>query len=173
MPNECQTKIYKDYGDWKSFYVLKYHIAREWGGVESTLHCSINCKVMECPLTSGQSVACCLPCCVDIRLLRPRNSYNLNLTEFEFNEFEPRLKSAKNRFQSWNIEYNFKWNQPYLNCVSILSRSSNSLNSASGWLLICLNFLFFQQDIHFVMINFYTVIPFKLWNRTVELKLWF
>ena len=151
MPNECQTKIYKDYGDWKSFYVLKYHIAREWGGVESTLHCSINCKVMECPLTSGQSVACCLPCCVDIRLLRPRNSYNLNLTEFEFNEFEPRLKSAKNRFQL----------------------SSNSLNSVSGWLLICLNFLFFQQDIYFVMINFYTVIPFKLWNRTVELKLWF
>ena len=50
---------------------------------------------------------------------------------FEFNEFKPRLKSPKNRFlnerrlKSWKIEYNFKWNQPYL------SRGSNSLNSAS------------------------------------------
>ena len=49
----------------------------------------------------------------------------------EFNKFEPRLKSAKNRFlystgmKSWNIKYNFKWNQPYL------SRVTNSLNSAS------------------------------------------
>ena len=30
------------------------------------------------------------------------------------------------RLKSFNIEYNFKWNQPYL------SRGSNSLNSAYG-----------------------------------------
>ena len=30
------------------------------------------------------------------------------------------------RLRSWTIEYNIKWNQPYL------SRGSNSLNSASG-----------------------------------------
>ena len=36
----------------------------------------------------------------------------------EFNEFNPRLRqkpvSIKRRLKSWNIEYNFKWNQPYL-----------------------------------------------------------
>ena len=57
--------------------------------------------------------------------------------ETEFNEFEPRLKSIKNRFQLSvdlnleNIEYNFKWSQPYLSRVSNLSRSFDSLNSAS------------------------------------------
>ena len=54
-------------------------------------------------------------------------------TVSEFNEFEPRLKSAKNRFQlsvCLNLE----------NCNTILSRGlnlsrgSNSLNSASGYL---------------------------------------
>ena len=30
------------------------------------------------------------------------------------------------RLKSWKIEYNFKWNQPYL------SRGLNSLNSDSG-----------------------------------------
>ena len=50
-----------------------------------------------------------------------------------FNEFKPRLKSCKNRFQlsarlkSWKIEYNFKWNQPYLS----RARGLNSLNTAS------------------------------------------
>ena len=34
-------------------------------------------------------------------------------------------KTGLNEFKSWNIEYNFKWNQQYL------SRGSNSLNSAS------------------------------------------
>ena len=58
-------------------------------------------------------------------------------TESEVHEFEPRLKSAKKtvsikrRLKSWNIEYNFKWNQLYLSRVSNLSRGSNSLNSAS------------------------------------------
>ena len=53
------------------------------------------------------------------------------LTESEFNEFEPptqnrqRPVSIERRLKSWNIKYNFKWNQPYL------SRVSNSLNSAS------------------------------------------
>ena len=54
----------------------------------------------------------------------------------EFNEFEPHLKSIKNRFQLSvglnleNIENSFKWNQPYLSRASNLSRSFNSLNSA-------------------------------------------
>ena len=57
-----------------------------------------------------------------------QNTQNIN-TESEFNEFESRRKSPKNRFQSKKIEYNFKWNQPYL------SRGSNSLNSASDLLI--------------------------------------
>jgi len=40
--------------------------------------------------------------------------------------------SIERWLESWNIEYNFKWNQPYLSRVSKLSRGSNSLNSASG-----------------------------------------
>ena len=57
----------------------------------------------------------------------------------EFNEFEPRLKSAKKpvlierRLKYWKIEYNFMWNQPYLSRGLILSRGSNSMNSASGY----------------------------------------
>jgi len=56
----------------------------------------------------------------------------------EFYEFE--LASSKigrkpvtveRRLKSWNIELNFKWNQPYLSWASNLSRGSNSLNSAS------------------------------------------
>ena len=49
----------------------------------------------------------------------------------EFNEFEPRLKSAENQFRlsaGLNLEKLnniLKWNQPYL------SLGSNSLNSAS------------------------------------------
>ena len=39
--------------------------------------------------------------------------------------------SIERRFISWNIKFNFKWNQPYLSPVSNLSRRSNSLNSAS------------------------------------------
>ena len=51
------------------------------------------------------------------------------IAKSEFNEFEPRLKSTKkpvlikHGLKSLNIEYNFKWNQPYL------SRGLNSLNS--------------------------------------------
>ena len=59
---------------------------------------------------------------------RPTDKFNS--PESEFNEFEPRLKTAKNRFQlsaGLNIEYNFKVNQPYL------SRVSNSFNLASGF----------------------------------------
>ena len=50
-----------------------------------------------------------------------------------FNEFKPRLKSPKNRFQlcdGLNLE-KFNWNQPYLSPGLNLSRGSNSLNSAS------------------------------------------
>ena len=61
------------------------------------------------------------------------DSVEITTTESEFNKFKPRLKSAQNKFlierlKSLNIEYNFKWNQPYL------SRALNSLNSASGTL---------------------------------------
>ena len=46
--------------------------------------------------------------------------------------------------KSWNIEYYFKWNQPFLSQVSILSHDSNSLNLASvkvNWI----NLEFFNQ----------------------------
>ena len=36
----------------------------------------------------------------------------------------------KRRLKSWNIWYNFKWNQPYLNRGLNLNRRLNSLNSA-------------------------------------------
>ena len=66
------------------------------------------------------------------------NSY---INRVEFNELEPSLKSAKKsvsierRLKYWNIEYNFKRNQPYLIRVSNFSRGSNSLNSVSGIIL--------------------------------------
>ena len=48
----------------------------------------------------------------------------------ELNEFKPRLKSPKNRFQlgaDLNLEkFNFKWNQQYLSHRLNLSRGSNS-----------------------------------------------
>ena len=44
----------------------------------------------------------------------------------------PKPVSIEGRLKSWNIKYNFKWNQPYLSRVSNLSRDTNSLNSASG-----------------------------------------
>ena len=37
----------------------------------------------------------------------------------------------RRRLKSWNIEYNLKWNQPYLGRVLNLSPGSKSLNSAS------------------------------------------
>ena len=43
--------------------------------------------------------------------------------ESEFNEFELRLKSAikpvsiERRLKSWNVEHNFKWNQPCLSRI--------------------------------------------------------
>ena len=57
--------------------------------------------------------------------------------ESRLNEFESRLKSVKSSFywaprlKSWNIKYNFRWNQPYLSHVSNLSLGSNSLTLAS------------------------------------------
>ena len=42
----------------------------------------------------------------------------------------PKTVSIERRLKSWNIEYNFKWNQPVLIRVSNLSRDLNSLNSA-------------------------------------------
>ena len=44
----------------------------------------------------------------------------------------PKSVSIEHRLKSWNIEYNFKRNQPYLSRGLNLSRRSNSLNSASG-----------------------------------------
>ena len=37
----------------------------------------------------------------------------------------------KRRLKPWNIWFNFKWNQPYLNRGLNLNRRSNSLNSAT------------------------------------------
>ena len=67
---------------------------------------------------------------------------------FELNEFEQRLKSTQNRFQlNWlksrNIEYNFKWNQPYLS--GGLSRRFNSLNSASDYVFYLPVILFWAR----------------------------
>ena len=57
----------------------------------------------------------------------------------EFQEFEPRFKSAKTRLKSsagLNLEtfatIGTKWNQPYLSHGLNLNRRSNSLNSATG-----------------------------------------
>ena len=62
---------------------------------------------------------------------------NYIISESKFNDFEPRLMSAKNRFQlSAGLNFGtliniikYNWNQPYL------SRGSNSLNSATDILL--------------------------------------
>ena len=86
--------------------------------------------------------------CVDLFVSNKRliKAYPISV---RFNEFEPCLKSAKNRFQfsikrrlkSLSNEYNFKWNQPYLSRGLNLSRGSKSLNFnshsprvGSGWL---------------------------------------
>ena len=36
---------------------------------------------------------------------------------------------------NWNVEYNFKWNQPYLSRVSNISSGSNCLSSASALII--------------------------------------
>ena len=79
--------------------------------------------------------------CLIMKTLVKQCLTTLEVSEFEFNKFEPRLKSPyKNRFLNerrlkyWKIEYDFKWNQSNL-CRNLnLSHSSNSLNSASGYL---------------------------------------
>ena len=74
--------------------------------------------------------------------------------ESELNEFEPRLKSRKNRFQlsaGLNIEALNKilsGNQPYLSRSLNLSRGSNSLNSV----LVVVD-LFIFQTMNFVRSN--------------------
>ena len=45
----------------------------------------------------------------------------------------PKTGLIERRLKSWKIEYNFKWNQPYLSHSLNLSRGLNSLNSASGY----------------------------------------
>ena len=48
------------------------------------------------------------------------SNFLLHISVSELNEFKPRLKSPQKpviierRLKSWKIEYNFKWNQPYL-----------------------------------------------------------
>ena len=53
---------------------------------------------------------------------------NIDLSESEFNDFEraasqilEKLISIERRLKSCNIEYNFKWNQPYLSRISNLA----------------------------------------------------
>ena len=53
--------------------------------------------------------------------------WNLNNLSRGLNPPNPGLNSAP----AWNIWYNFKWNQPYLNRGLNLNRRSNSLNSAT------------------------------------------
>ena len=64
----------------------------------------------------------------NIKKLSELNTFNL---VSKFNEFEPRLKYAKNWFQvsaGLNLE-KFKWNKQNLSRGLNLNRSSNSLNS--------------------------------------------
>ena len=46
----------------------------------------------------------------------------------------PKPFSIERRLKSYNNEYDFKWNQPYLSRGLHLSCGSSSLNSASGGL---------------------------------------
>ena len=66
---------------------------------------------------------------IALHVVVDQKSYELVHSVSEFNEFEPRLKSAKNQFQlsaGLNLEkFDTTLNQPYL------SRGSNSLNSSS------------------------------------------
>ena len=61
-----------------------------------------------------------------------------NLLVSEFNEFKPRLKFPKTRFQFSaglnleNSQYEFKWKQQNLSHSLNLNRGSNSLDSAIG-----------------------------------------
>ena len=72
-----------------------------------------------------------------LRMNRKPNIFVFPMSEF--NEVEPWLKSAKKRFQLSpglnKIEYNFKWNQPYLSRHLNLSRGSNSFYSVCRQLL--------------------------------------
>ena len=61
------------------------------------------------------------------------NHHELDRTEMEFKEFEPRFESAKTRFKL-NTGLNlvtFDLNQPNLSRGLNLNRRSNSLNSAT------------------------------------------
>ena len=78
--------------------------------------------------------------CVFPMLKYPQRYHSLNLWSLSPNLMNlsrvlnpPKPVSIERRFKSWNIEYNFTWNQPYLSQVLNLSRESNSLNSASDY----------------------------------------
>ena len=87
--------------------------------------------------------------------------------------------SIERRLRSLNIEYNFKWNQPYLGRVSNLSRGSSSLNLASVRLEL-VSFKIYHLISHlqiwfcltkkvFFLHNKYTVRTRKQWNRKTTL----
>ena len=60
--------------------------------------------------------------------IRKQSPNLMNLTRVKN---PPKPIKIKRRLKSWNIEYNFNWNQPYSSRVSNLNRGPNSLNSAS------------------------------------------
>ena len=79
------------------------------------------------------SSLCCKTLTYTFIYLNPQDS------ESEFNEFEPPLKSSKNRFQmsaGLKIKYHFKWNQPYLRYGLNLSRGSNSFRPQAGFFYV-------------------------------------
>ena len=66
----------------------------------------------------------------------------------------PKTGSIERRLKSWNYEYDFKRNQPYLSRGFNLSRGSNSLNSASA---VYINFSCWNPPIYQIIIKSYLV----------------
>ena len=93
-----------------------------------TSSCSQDCKV--CLRTRGcKQAATCTP-------------VPWSLFFMQYINILSRLKSPINRFQlsaglikSWNIEYDFKWDNPYLSSGSNFNRCSNSLNLATLFII--------------------------------------
>ena len=75
---------------------------------------------------------------LNVSKFKPALNWNRFLSDLNrssnSNDFEPRLKSAKNHLKfnaGLILKQCVKWNQQYLSCDLNLSRDSNSLNSTS------------------------------------------
>ena len=118
----------------KTYNFIKLHVTRDLKKVYKKRYIFIN------NLTNFWGVNFCMnwinlirvrrknvPCLCPMRNECMSSNHLNQFKRSEFNELEPRLKPVSNerRLKSWNIEYNFKWNQPNL------SRGPNFLSSAS------------------------------------------